>query len=224
MRILNLYAGLGGNRKSWTQHEITAVEIVPEIAEIYQELFPYDQVIIADVLQFVRVEDLGSYDFIWASPSCKTHSCATTKKFRSVPDLTSIYGLMIFLDYQCETPYVIENVQPWYKVPLFWRPNFKIDRHLFWTNFTIPVPKKRIVDSRISKDMKIHKRDRSIIMRGSLEEIALYHNFDLSLISNINNKETMLKNMTHWRIGEYILKCLENQKNLFSYLGGKNER
>lgn len=32
MKILNLYCGIGGNRKSWGKdHDITAVEINPEI-------------------------------------------------------------------------------------------------------------------------------------------------------------------------------------------------
>ena len=30
--ILNLYAGIGGNRKLWgDEHEITAIELVPEL-------------------------------------------------------------------------------------------------------------------------------------------------------------------------------------------------
>jgi DNA (cytosine-5)-methyltransferase 1 len=34
MRILNLYAGIGGNRKLWgDEHEVTAVENVDYIAE-----------------------------------------------------------------------------------------------------------------------------------------------------------------------------------------------
>lgn len=215
MKILNLYAGLGGNRKSWTNHEIKAVEIVPEIAEIYRKLFPGDQVIIADVMQFVRKENLGSYDFIWASPPCKTHSCATTKKFRYVPDLTSIHGLRIFLDYQCETPYVIENVQPFYKLPKEYQPTFKIDRHLFWANFFVPVPEKSLINSRIS-DLP-HKRDRSLYMRGSIEELASFHNYDLSIIENLSNRESLLRNMTHWKIGKYILDCFMKQKNLLFY-------
>lgn len=49
MKILNLYAGIGGNRKLWgDEHEITAVEINPEIAEIYKNLYPQDTVIIGD--------------------------------------------------------------------------------------------------------------------------------------------------------------------------------
>lgn len=35
MKILNLYAGIGGNRKLWgDDHEITAVEIESKIASI----------------------------------------------------------------------------------------------------------------------------------------------------------------------------------------------
>lgn len=38
MKILNLYAGIGGNRKLWgNDHEITAVELRPEIAAVYQD-------------------------------------------------------------------------------------------------------------------------------------------------------------------------------------------
>jgi len=34
MKILNLYSGIGGNRKLWgNDHEITAVENVPEIGK-----------------------------------------------------------------------------------------------------------------------------------------------------------------------------------------------
>ena len=41
MEILNLYAGIGGNRKLWgDDHEITAVEYKQEIADIYKDFFP----------------------------------------------------------------------------------------------------------------------------------------------------------------------------------------
>ena len=35
LRVLNLFAGLGGNRKDWENVEVTAVELEPDIAEIY---------------------------------------------------------------------------------------------------------------------------------------------------------------------------------------------
>ena len=57
MKILNLYCGIGGNRKFWTpkgeNHEITAVENNPKIAKIYQDFFPKDKVIVADAHQYL---------------------------------------------------------------------------------------------------------------------------------------------------------------------------
>ena len=74
MKILNLYAGIGGNRKLWgDEHEITAVENNPEIAKIYQDFFPNDKVVIADAHQFI-LEHFSEFDFIWSSPPCPTHS------------------------------------------------------------------------------------------------------------------------------------------------------
>ena len=48
MKILNLYCGLGGNRKEWgDEHEIVAVELNKDIATIYKDLYPNDTVIVA---------------------------------------------------------------------------------------------------------------------------------------------------------------------------------
>jgi len=74
MKILNLYAGIGGNRKLWgNAHKVTAIEIDPKIAEIYQEFFPKDTVIITDAHQYL-LEHYKEFDFIWNSPPCPTHS------------------------------------------------------------------------------------------------------------------------------------------------------
>lgn len=54
MKILNLYVCLGGNRYLWgDEHDITAVELDPELARMYQERFPNDKVIIADAHQYL---------------------------------------------------------------------------------------------------------------------------------------------------------------------------
>ena len=48
MRILNLYAGIGGNRKLWgNDHQVTAIELEEDIANVYKQNFPNDNVIIA---------------------------------------------------------------------------------------------------------------------------------------------------------------------------------
>ena len=48
MKVLNLYAGIGGNRKLWTEVEVTAIELNPQIAKIYQDFFPQDKVIVKE--------------------------------------------------------------------------------------------------------------------------------------------------------------------------------
>lgn len=53
IKVLNLYSGIGGNRKLWKNVDITAVEIDPKIAEIYQDTFPEDKVIVADAHQYL---------------------------------------------------------------------------------------------------------------------------------------------------------------------------
>ena len=74
MKILNLYVGIGGNRKLWgNEHQITAVEIDPKIAAIYQEFFPNDEVIVADAHEYL-LKHYKEFDFIWSSPPCPSHS------------------------------------------------------------------------------------------------------------------------------------------------------
>lgn len=73
MKVLNLYAGIGGNRKLWKGHEITAVENDKQIANVYYNLFPFDKLIIADAHEFLK-DNFDKYDVIWSSPPCQTHS------------------------------------------------------------------------------------------------------------------------------------------------------
>lgn len=64
MKILNLYAGIGGNRKLWgNDDEITAVEFDEQIAKIYQDNFPNDKVVIGDAHQYL-LEHFREFDFI----------------------------------------------------------------------------------------------------------------------------------------------------------------
>ena len=73
LKVLNLYAGIGGNRKLWKDVDVTAVENNPEIAEVYKQFYPNDKVIIADAHQYL-LEHFKEFNFIWSSPPCPTHS------------------------------------------------------------------------------------------------------------------------------------------------------
>lgn len=138
MKILNLYAGLGGNRKLWTGHQVFAVENNPQIAAVYRRLYPDDQVLEGDAhAELLRHYD--KVDFIWSSPPCQTHSRmakATRHKLRRYIDL-SLYEEILFLKQHCKVPWVVENVEPHY-APLV-APSFRIGRHLFWCNFAVGV-------------------------------------------------------------------------------------
>lgn len=149
MKILNLYAGIGGNRKLWgDEHEITAVEFDPKIAAEYQKNFPNDTVVVADAHQYL-LEHFSEFDFIWSSPPCPTHSrvrkVATfsklTGKIRQkpvYPDM-KLYEEILLLQGYFKGKYCVENVRSWYE-PLI-KPQ-DIGSHYFWANFNIPpVPK-----------------------------------------------------------------------------------
>ncbi len=69
-KILNLYAGIGGNRALWDKLKnihVTAVESNPKIAAIYSMLYPNYTVIIADAHDYL-FKHFQDYDFIWSSP------------------------------------------------------------------------------------------------------------------------------------------------------------
>ena len=68
-KVLNLYGGIGGNRKHWKDVDVTMVELNPEIAAIYQDFFPGDKVIICDAHQYL-LDHFKEFDFIWSSPPC----------------------------------------------------------------------------------------------------------------------------------------------------------
>ncbi len=140
MRILNLYACLGGNRYKWgDDHEITAVELDQDLARLYQERFPNDKVIVADAHQYL-LENYNQFDFIWSSPPCPTHSRArywaigANGKSPVYPDM-KLYQEILLLKHHFKGKYVVENVIPYYK-PLL-EPK-KRGRHLYWTNFNLP--------------------------------------------------------------------------------------
>lgn len=137
MKILNLYSGIGGNRKLWgDEHEITAVENVPEIAKIYADFFPNDKVIVADAHQYL-LDHYKEFDFIWSSPPCPTHSRFNflgneqEGKKMVYPDM-ALYQEIIFLKYWFKGKWCVENVISYYD-PLI--PPTQSSSHYFWTNF-----------------------------------------------------------------------------------------
>ena len=135
MKVLNLYSGIGGNRKLWEGVEVTAVELNPEIANIYSDFFPKDKIVIGDAHEYL-LEHFEEYDFIWSSPPCPTHSRfnhlnrVQGKKIR-YPDM-KLYEEIIILKKWYRGYFCIENVITYYE-PLI-KP-IKSGSHYYWTNF-----------------------------------------------------------------------------------------
>ncbi len=139
MKILNLYAGIGGNRKLWgNDHEIIAVELNTKTANIYRDLYPNDTLIEEDAHEYI-LDHYEEFDFIWSSPPCQTHSRAnyfinsiTRSRY---PDM-GLWQEIIFLNQFFKGKWCVENVIGYYD-PLI-EPT-KIGRHYLWSNFKIPV-------------------------------------------------------------------------------------
>jgi len=184
-----LYAGIGGNRKLWKNVEVTAVEINPEIAKIYQDFFPEDKVVVGDAHKYL-LEHYREFNFIWSSPPCQTHSSFRHNicvRFRGTspeyPDM-KLYQEIIFLQYNFDGKWVVENVNPYY-IPLI--PAKIIQRHLFWSNFNIP-----------PREFSGEK-----IRTAQIPELQKLHGFDLSS-KKISNKRQVLRNCVFPDLGLHI--------------------
>lgn len=213
MKILNLYAGIGGNRKLWgDSHDITAVELQPDIAAIYSDLYPNDTIIVGDAHEYL-INHFDKFDFIWTSPPCTTHSriryCMTKAKNmglktqKKYPDLT-LYQQIIFLkNYIKENQFfVVENVLPYYE-PLI-APTANFDRHLFWTNFKIPRKPKNNQGQNIE----------------FLSTKKTHYGFSLNNYKTSIRKVQILRNLVNPELGLYLLNCANG---VFEYNDKSNE-
>ena len=198
MKILNLYACLGGNRYKWdevTEIEVTAVELDPEAARLYQERFPNDKVIVADAHQYL-LDHYKEFDFIWSSPPCPSHSRMTLSQKKTInftpkfPDM-KLYEEIIFLDNFFDGKYVVENVIPYYE-PLI--PAQKRHRHLYWTNFNIPnILSKRVFEGKFSK------------MKNERAYLEKWHEIDTSNYKGKQDKRKIARNLVDYEAGKTIL-------------------
>jgi DNA (cytosine-5)-methyltransferase 1 len=149
MKVLNLYAGIGGNRKLWDRCQVTAVEYTQKIADVYKAQHPDDEVVVADAHQYL-LENYSRFDFIWSSPPCQSHSKmmkgGRNRKPR-YPDM-KLYEEILFLQHNHKGLWVVENVVPYYK-PLV-KPSKQVGRHLFWSNFDFDVEEVKSPDNFIN--------------------------------------------------------------------------
>lgn len=193
MKVLNLYAGLGGNRKLWEGVEVTAVEYREDIAKFYSDHYPQDAVIVGDATEYL-LDHYRDFDIVWASPPCPSHSFARFwasrgGKYRpEYPDM-SLYQVILFLQHYFDGQWAVENVKPFY-TPMI-PPSIQLGRHLFWSNFKID--RYDAIDA----DIQGGKRD-------EWQEI---HGIDISGYSFSDRTDKLLRNCVHYGLGKHILDC-----------------
>ena len=195
MKILNLYACLGGNRYKWgDEHKITAVEWDPELARLYQERFPNDTVVVADAHQYL-LDHYKEFDFIWSSPPCPTHSRINISQYTrenwkpKYPDM-ALYQEIIFLDYYYKGKYCIENVIPFYDMLI---PGKKRNRHLYWTNFNLP----NILSKRKNPDLS---RTKNLV-----DALSKFHDYNFRKYKGKQSIQKVARNLVDYEAGKTIL-------------------
>ncbi len=194
MKILNLYAGIGGNRKLWgNDHEITAIEIDKTIARIYRDNFPNDKIVIKDAHKYL-LKHYNEFDFIWSSPPCPSHS-RVRKTFTNTPQDSpkfncpvvypdmKLYEEILFLQGYFKGKWVVENVISWYD-PLI-NP-YVYGAHYYWSNF--------IIDGKQNANRNHHAGN------AALSELK---GFDLSKYDGID-KTKILRNCVEPEAGLHI--------------------
>jgi len=207
-KVLNLYACLGGNRYKWDEVaeeaklnlKVTAVELDPELAKLYKERFPKDEVIVADAHEFL-LNNYKDFNFIWSSPPCPTHSrfnfsMKTVWEKMRYPDM-KLYEEIIFLKYWFDGKFCIENVIPYYE-PLI--PAKKRGRHLYWSNFAL--------------SNNINERKNPELSRGTAEEIInrlnKYHNYNFRNYKGKQDVRKIARNLVDYEAGKTIFEIALN--------------
>lgn len=195
MKILNLYAGIGGNRKLWgDKHKVTNVEYNLKIANILKDLYPNDEIIVGDAHQYL-LDHYKEYDFIWSSPPCPSHSIIRKNSHSMVnykikaifPDM-KLYEEIILLKYYFKGKFVVENVKSYYD-PLI-KPQ-ENNRHYFWSNFII-------------SKIDLPSQDITTINKNDTVFGINIGNYNLD---KDYNHVKVLRNMVNPKLGLHIFEC-----------------
>jgi DNA (cytosine-5)-methyltransferase 1 len=218
IKILNLYACLGGNRYKWNEISenihVTAVELDKSLCDLYAQRFPNDTVINADAHEFL-LKHFKEFDFIWTSPPCPTHSRAAygsrlsekdiCKNFEVVyPDL-KLYEEILLLQYYFKGKFCVENVIPFYE-PLI-LPQIR-GRHAYWTNFKLPsqLNERKDLLGLIGGGSKMYKGKKL----SAFEQLCLLHEIDLTNYNGPQDKIKIARNLVDYEAGKTIFETFFN--------------
>lgn len=174
--------------------EIVAIENDKYIASIYKQMYPDDEVVVADAHQYL-LDHFQEFDFIWSSPPCPSHSRLSTASagwgIYRYPDMT-LWQEIIFLKHFYKGKWLVENVIPYYKTAL--HPTMILDRHYFWSNFHIPrATGFRQYDGEIS----------------NATENELAEGLGITLPPGTKGRRKLLRNAVDPKVGLHIFKAMQ---------------
>jgi len=214
IRILDLFCGLGGVARGFQryliEHEIEfeyhAVDNNPQILRAHKFLNPYSKTFYRDAWSFTD-EELLSYDFVWASPPCETHSTLmcyynrNSKKWKP-PDMR-LWELISHL-FKLGVPFVVENVRPYYGFPIL--PTARAGRHYLWSNLAL-----KSVEANHPKFEDI---------KDDTKRLLVYHTVPRAIVKVLRGRKLRdaLRDMMHWKlaykIAEQVIPMLLGEKKM----------
>lgn len=217
LKILDLFCGIGGVARGFhdylQEHQIkylyVAIDIDKDVLKAHRALNPLSNVILRDAYSFT-IDELETYDFVWASPPCETHSIAGiwTRKRKVSPDFR-LYELINKLN-DANIPFVVENVKPYYNPPI--KPTSKANRHRLWSNLSI---------SPIKIDLPPFEK-----IKNTVKSLCEYHDLPIEIAKIIPSRKRRdaLRDMVHHEIAYEIAKqvipqVLDGKKLIQTKLG-----
>ena len=193
LKVLNLYAGIGGNRKLWKNVEVTAVDTNEDILNMYKLNFPNDKTIMLPALHYLE-DHFNEFDFIWASPPCDEWTVLKETWTRHKPNpfvkTFELYRTIDFLKRYFKGDWVVENVKHKFLIP----PSFNIGRHYFWAN--------KVIASRDHKNV-------ANFSKANKEELLDYLGLEYpyNVYDGSHDPLKVLRRAVHPEIGEMILEA-----------------
>ena len=197
MKVLNLYAGIGGNRKGWDNVDVTAIETHRETLHQYQRNYPEDRTRKIDALYYLETF-YDKFDFIWASPPCDEWTALnywTRHKIRPKIKGFHLYRIIDFCQSHVKVPWVVENVRH----KFFIEPRIKIGKNYFWSNFEIPPFEHQNIKN---------------YSKATKEELLKYLGigYDKNIYDGSHDPCKVLRRAVHPDISRHILEAIKQEK------------
>lgn len=199
LKVLNLFSGIGGNRKLWEGVDVVAVDNDKNVCKAYQYLYPSDTVICGDAFQYLY-DHYQEFDFIWASPPCQSHTklAHTNKKKVPLNPDKRLYEVIRFLQIHAKGEWIVENVKPYYRPEI--PPTTVLGRHFIWGSTFFFAGSVQHLPGMFQLDRKAHLKTIQEYLGITLEQ-TIY-------LKNSHSPIQVYRNCVHPLLGKHVLESI----------------